>query len=84
MFPSRLVRCGSGLAEAALPKTGTVWSSTVVHSGPSPVGLAYVDLLDGPRLLARFDVGLGSPQTGDPAVIEIRDGLPYLRAGGSG
>jgi uncharacterized OB-fold protein len=70
------------MVEAALPETGTVWSGTVVHSGPSPVGLAYVDLLDGPRLLVRFDPGPGSPQTGDPAVIEMRDGLPYLRAGG--
>lgn len=79
----RCVDCGSALVEASLPQTGTVWSSTVVHTGAAPTGLSYVDLAGGPRVLARFDLADGKPVSGEPAVIEMRDGLPYVRGGAS-
>lgn len=54
----RCPACGGNLCEATFGPNGQVWSSTVVHvSVPgqaSPYGLAYVDLEDGPRILAHF------------------------------
>ena len=52
----RCPTCGSEVEPAQFGPRGTVWSSTVVriavpgHSPPYP--LAYVDLEDGPRVLA--------------------------------
>jgi uncharacterized protein len=48
--------CGAGVAPAAFGPEGTVWSATVVRVAVPgrnpPYGLAYVDLDDGPRILA--------------------------------
>lgn len=54
--PPRCPECG-GVPEAAVfGPAGTVWSSTVVRvpvpGRTPPYGLAYVDLDDGPRVLA--------------------------------
>ncbi len=52
----RCARCRSAVEDAAFGPDGVVWSSTVIRIGvpgrPAPRALAYVDLVDGPRLLA--------------------------------
>jgi len=52
----RCQRCGAGMAAAVYGPGGTIWSTTTIRvtSGdrPVPYTLAYVDLDDGPRLLA--------------------------------
>jgi uncharacterized OB-fold protein len=50
--------CTRPQAEASFGPGGRVWSSTVVHipvgDRPPPFGLAYVDLDEGPRVLAHL------------------------------
>lgn len=57
--------CGGDLAAAQFAGTGTIWSATVVRidlpGHPAPRVLAYVDLDDGPRILAHVDAT--EPQT---------------------
>jgi hypothetical protein len=57
--------CGGTLAEVLFSSLGTVWSSTVVRipvpGRMPPYALAYVDLDDGPRVLAHIDGGTDSP-----------------------
>ncbi len=52
----RCAACGGELAAEDFGPGGTVWSSTVVRipipGRTAPYGLAYVDLDDGPRVLA--------------------------------
>ena len=47
------------MVEKLYGPTGTVWSTTVVHitvpNQQSPYALAYVDLDNGPRVLAHVD-----------------------------
>lgn len=54
--PPRCPECGGEPQEAVFGPSGTVWSSTVVRvpvpGRTPPYGLAYVDLDDGPRVLA--------------------------------
>ena len=62
--------CGGELAPAQFAATGTIWSATVVRidlpGHPAPRVLAYVDLDDGPRILARVDSGeLRAPRPGE-------------------
>ena len=49
-------RCGGALEPARFEPTGTVWAGTVVHlpvgHRKPPFALAFVDLDDGPRVLA--------------------------------
>ena len=56
---------GSDLAEAWFGPAGVVWSSTVVHIPVGkwipPYGLAYVDIEDGPRVLAHLDTPIVLP-----------------------
>jgi len=56
VHPPRCARCLGPLAPARFGPAGTVWSSTVVRIGvpgrTPPYTLAYVDLVDGPRILA--------------------------------
>jgi uncharacterized OB-fold protein len=51
--------CFGAVAEERFGPAGTVWSSTVVHlpvgGHRPPFALAYVDLEDGPRVLAHLD-----------------------------
>lgn len=74
--------CGGPVAAAEFGPEGTVWAATVVHVAvpgrTPPYGLAYVDLDDGPRVLAhapeRTAVGIRvrlAPKTaaGDLAVM---------------
>lgn len=78
----RCVRCGGAVDPALFGPAGTVWAATVVHvpgrpGDEVPYALAYVDLDDGPRLLARLAgdgarVGdrvalLAATDDGDPA-----------------
>jgi hypothetical protein len=76
--------CRGELVESVFGPTGMVWASTVVRIGSAgrtpPYTLAYVDLADGPRLLAhvageavRAKSGqaatlAGLTSTGDPLV----------------
>lgn len=52
----RCPACGAAVAPAEFGPRGTVWSSTVVRIAvpghTPPYALAYVDLEDGPRVLA--------------------------------
>lgn len=67
----RCPACGGTLVPTLFGTTGTVWSSTVVRipvpGRTPPYSLAYVDLDDGPRVLAHV---LGGP-TDDPVPIGI-------------
>lgn len=51
--------CRGAVSEALFAVDGTVWASTVVHlpgaGRPVPSALAYVDLVDGPRVLVVQD-----------------------------
>ena len=56
----RCPRCGGEVVPERFGPEGSVWAVTVVHvpSRPDeevPYTLAYVDLDDGPRVLARLD-----------------------------
>ena len=58
VHPPRCARCFAALDDAAFPSTGSVWSSTVVRipvpGRTPPYTLAYVDIDDGPRVLAHI------------------------------
>ena len=59
---------------------GTVFSSTVLHipvpGRPPPTCLAYVDVDDGPRILAHVELGLGvAPLPGDQVFLAGRNSL---------
>jgi hypothetical protein len=72
-YPSAVPRprcpvCAAEVAAERFGPEGVVWSSTVVHI-PLPgrdraYGLAYVDLADGPRILAHTDAGGGRLEIG--------------------
>ena len=57
--------CGGDVEPASFGPFGTVWSATVVRipvpERTPPYGLAYVDLDDGPRVLAHVDHARGAP-----------------------
>ena len=92
--------CRGPQREARFGPGGRVWAATVVHLRvrgglPPPYGLAYVDLDDGPRVLARLnEAGAFGPGTrvavvdddgeGDLVVrVERRDDAPRGRGGNS-
>ena len=59
---------------------GTVFSSTVLHipvpERPPPTCLAYVDVDDGPRILAHVELALGvAPLPGDQVFLAGRNSL---------
>ena len=58
VHPPRCARCFAPLEEASFPPTGSVWSSTVVRipvpGRTPPYTLAYVDIDEGPRVLAHI------------------------------
>lgn len=65
----RCTRCGGEVDAARFGPAGTIWASTVVHvpareGDEVPSTLAYVDLDDGPRLLARIDERAGLARVG--------------------
>jgi uncharacterized OB-fold protein len=65
----RCPRCRSEVVPADFGPAGTLWAVTVVHVPPSaedevPYTLAYVDLDDGPRLLARVGGEQASARVG--------------------
>jgi uncharacterized OB-fold protein len=85
----RCSRCGDELEEARFGPDGTVWATTTLHvaSGPraAPYTLAYIDLDDGPRVLAHVKDGpelklqvaerarlAGRTAHGDPQVEVLR------------
>ncbi len=99
--PPRCARCGGPTDAERFGPQGRVWSSTVVRIGVAdrvaPYGLAVVDLLDGPRMLAHLvepepvpplswvEV-VGTTERGDVLVAPVdraRD-WPGGRAGGRG
>ena len=59
--PPRCPECRHELVAASFGPLGTVWSSTVVRVAvpgrTPPYGLAYVDLANGPRVLAHVSSG---------------------------
>jgi uncharacterized OB-fold protein len=68
-------RCPACRREAVEPAAfgpgGVVWSATTLHVGapgqPVPFALAYVDLEDGPRILAHADT---APPVGAAVVLD--------------
>lgn len=85
----RCPRCGGEVAEARFGPEGAVWATTTIHvpSGgrAAPYTLTYVDLDDGPRVLAHVKdgptIGLrvaervrlcGLSDRGDPLVAVLR------------
>lgn len=60
----RCPACGADLERAGFEPTGAVWASTVVRipvpGREPPFGLCYVDLDDGPRVLAHVR-GINEP-----------------------
>lgn len=68
MAVPRCSRCGAATEQASFGPGGVVWSITTIHvpSGEreAPYTLAYVDLDDGPRLLAHVHDGGAPPQVG--------------------
>ncbi|MFC5061506.1 Zn-ribbon domain-containing OB-fold protein [Actinomycetospora atypica] len=72
----RCATCGGELEPATFGPGGTVWSSTVVRIAvpgrTAPYVLAYVDLDDGPRVLAHV------APTADDAVEAVPIGSPVL------
>lgn len=73
-------------SEAEFGPRGVVWSSTIVHipvgRWQPPYALAYVDLVDGPRVLAHLDVAAivppGTPVriigAGEDVVVRVEEG----------
>lgn len=53
--------CHAALREQSFGPAGTVWAATVLRAGVPdravPLGLAYVDLDEGPRVLCHFGSG---------------------------
>ena len=82
---ARCARCGGSLEHARFGPEGTVWSTTTLHVAvggrEAPYTLAYVDLDDGPRLLAHVGGGpisvgarvalAGRTAFGDPRVMAL-------------
>jgi hypothetical protein len=66
----RCPRCGGETTPAAFGPRGTIWATTTIHVGrgdrAEPYALAYVDLDDGPRVLAHVRDGVAHP----PAVAD--------------
>lgn len=70
----RCPRCGGDLAPASFGPGGTVWSSTVIRmrvpGREPPYVLAYVDVDDGPRVLAHVrTTEAASSRCGDRVTI---------------
>lgn len=69
----RCPACGGPVERASFGPGGTVWSSTVVRipvaGREPPVALAYVDLDDGPRVLAHAPLGPDAPPVGSRVVL---------------
>lgn len=69
----RCPRCGSEVTPAMFGPGGVVWASTVVRvpvpGRTPPYGLAYVDLDDGPRVLAHV---LADDDVHTPAPVGAR------------
>ncbi len=68
--------CGGPVAEQRFGPGGTVFASTVVRipvgDRTPPYALAYVDLDDGPRVLAATPPAPGSETTGVPVGSRVR------------
>ncbi|MEA2624027.1 MAG: uncharacterized protein QOD06_72 [Candidatus Binatota bacterium] len=77
----RCPACGAAVAGDLFGPLGTVWSSTVVRipvpGRTPPYALAYVDLDDGPRILAH-----AARQADAPLRIGTRVRLTGISAGG--
>lgn len=73
----RCPACGSEVAPARFGPRGTVWSSTVVRIAvpghTPPYALAYVDLDDGPRVLAHVAGDEPAPIGGEAWLIGASD-----------
>ncbi|NKQ57223.1 hypothetical protein HFP15_30565 [Amycolatopsis sp. K13G38] len=65
--------CGGALAEATFGPSGTVFASTClrvrVPGRPSPRGLSYVDLDEGPRVLAEVSADVSPLPVGTRVVL---------------
>jgi uncharacterized protein len=70
--------CYSTVSAASFAATGTVWSSTVVGipvgKRKPPYALAYVDLDDGPRVLALLDSPVVVPIDSRVTIDGVDDG----------
>ena len=72
----RCPRCAGSVADAEFGPVGTVWASTVVRvpvpGRTPPYALAYVDLDDGPRILAHVAGMTEPPPVGARVRLEER------------
>ena len=72
----RCPRCAGSVVDAEFGPAGTVWASTVVrvpvHGRTPPYALAYVDLDDGPRVLAHVAEVPGPLPVGTRVRLEER------------
>lgn len=69
----RCMRCNGPLNEATFGPRGRIWSSTVVRvpvpGRTPPYALAYIDLDDGPRVLAHVVGAVDRPTVG--AIVRV-------------
>jgi uncharacterized OB-fold protein len=78
MFPKRAV-CTTCMSEdivvEAMPRTGTLYSFTVLHVGPErwlkPSALGYVDLSNGVRVFSRIAADLRSLRIGQTVELSV-------------
>lgn len=65
--------CGdSAIRQIAASGTGTLYSVTVNRMGPTPFAVAYVELTEGPRLLANIETDAPDAlQIGSPVRLRI-------------
>jgi uncharacterized OB-fold protein len=78
-FRPRCPVCSSRLEVAQYGPHGTIWSSTIVHvpvpGFDPPHALAYVDLDDGPRILATLlNIKSNPPPPGTRVTLVASDG----------
>lgn len=76
----RCPACRGELEPASFGPDGTVWSSTVVRipvpGRAPPYALVYVDLDDGPRILAHVGAGPRQAESAVPIGTRVRLGPP--------
>lgn len=75
--------CGADTESSRFAPTGTVFASTCVRvrvpDRPSPRGLAYVDLRDGPRVLVETPIDESPVQVGASVTITGVNGFGDLQ-----
>lgn len=78
----RCPRCSDRMEPSSVDPVGTVWSSTVVwtneHGDAPAIVLSYVDITDGPRVLARCQGTVAVPIDAVVQLSTTADGMLAL------